>query len=96
MSDPHVVILIGIFFVMVLQFTQMAMLQHLYAHKHVRVMSKMLQAQNERIAALLQMEIKEGTDAAHAAYKEANSINLKIEDLNKQLLAEHGDKAKEK
>ena len=37
-------------------------------------------------------QTKKATEAAHEAYKEANNVNVKIEDLNKRLLEEQKKK----
>jgi predicted trehalose synthase len=51
--------------------------------------SAALAQEAKTVASTLAIKVEEGAKAAGEAYKEANSVNLKIKDLNEQLKALH-------
>ncbi len=75
-----------LFVIVALQLAVLAMIQYNLTGQAVREMSKLLQAQNERLSAAIQTAVQAATDAAHRAYDEANTVNTKISDLNARIL----------
>lgn len=74
------------FVTLVLQLAGLVILYRIFASPQIREMRQFLKEQGNQHTSAIQQSVREGTDAAKAAYEEANTVNVKISDLNKRLL----------
>ena len=72
----------------VVQADRLDRLEDVHNVRTIKEMGESIETQAERRFNETQATIAQGTAAAHAAYEEANSVNIKISDLNERLLVE--------
>jgi len=89
--DLPIVMTFSVFVIVVLQIVTVAILARVFASKRiertVREIATQLRDQTDRQSVTLGQAVAAGTQAAHDAYDEANTINRKLEHLGMEKTA---------